>query len=237
VNDSYLPPEVIEKLKPAKITEDGGTNTKYKSRATAEILKDVRNTREQLNLKGYADDVRKLDRSGLMAIFRDLAKKTGVSTKIGTYQLLRGHNLRKLFYTLLRNEGVDSFTVEYFMGHTIPEEQAAYFEAIPEKLKATYGKYLQVLFIGDFETKILQSTEYTELKEEIEDYKEALKKRNGEVNGLRTEIEAMKQERAEITQEARGGEDEEIFEFLNTPKYRKAIFELMKNFEKEREKD
>ena len=236
VDDWYLPPEAIEKLKPAKITEEVA-NSKYKSRATAEIIKEVKEKRKELNLKDYADDVRKLGRSGLMAIFRDLAKKTGISTKIGTYQLLRGHNLRKLFYTLLRNEGVDSFVVEYWMGHTIPEEQAAYFEVIPEKLKEIYAKYLHVLFIGEFETKILQSTEYAELKEEIDGYKEALKKRNGEVNGLREEIEAMKQERAEITQEARGGEDEAIFEFLNTPKYRKAIFELMKNFEEERKKD
>jgi len=191
VDDWYLPPEDIEKLKPAKITEEE-VNSKYKSRATANILREVKEKRKKLNLKGYADEIRKLDRSGLMAIFRDLAKKAGISTSIGTYQLLRGHNLRKLFYTLLRNESVDSFTIEYWMGHTIPEEQSAYFEAIPEKLKQIYAKYMEVLFISDFEVRTLESKEYKELKEELETYKEALKQRNGEIKRLREAIEEMK---------------------------------------------
>lgn len=199
IDDWYLPPEVIEKLKPAKVEE---ANSKYKSRATTEIVKGVKEKRNELKLNGYADEVRKLDRSGLMAIFRDLAKKTGISTKIGTYQLLRGHNLRKLFYTLLRNEGVDSFTIEYWMGHTIPEEQEAYFEAIPEKLKGLYAKYLHVLFIGEFETKVLVSKEFAELKEEIDGYKEALKNRNGEVKELREEMEAMKKEKEKTEKES-----------------------------------
>lgn len=191
VDDWYLPPEVIEKLKPPKIGEDE-TSAKYKSRATAEILKEVREKRQELNLKGYADEVRKLDRSGLMAIFRELAKKTGISTGLGVYQLLRGHNLRKLFYTLLRNEGIDSFTIEFWMGHAIEEEQSAYFEAIPEKHKEIYAKYMKALLIGDFETRALESREYKELKEELETYKEALKQRNGEIKRLREAIEEMK---------------------------------------------
>ena len=191
VDDWYLPPEVIEKLKPPKIGEDE-TSAKYKSRATAEILKEVREKRQELNLKGYADEVRKLDRSGLMAIFRELAKKTGISTGLGVYQLLRGHNLRKLFYTLLRNEGIDSFTIEFWMGHAIEEEQSAYFEAIPEKHKEIYAKYMKALLIGDFETRALESREYKELKEELETYKEALKQRNGEITRLREAIEEMK---------------------------------------------
>ena len=204
----YLPPEVIEKLKPAKITEEEA-NSKYKSKATTEIIKEVKEKRKELNLKGYADAVRKLDRSGLMAIFRDLAKKSGISTNVGTYQLLRGHNLRKLFYTLLRNEGVDSFSIEYWMGHTIPEEQEAYFEAIPEKLKGLYAKYMHVLFIGEFETKVLVSKEFAELSEKLEDYKEALVERNGRIKGLETKIEGL-----EAREEAREPYDEKMTELM-----------------------
>ena len=196
VDDWYLPPEIIEKLKPAKISK-GEINSKHKSRATTEIIKEVREKRKELKLKNYADVVRKLDRSGFMAIFRDLAKKTGVSTGMGTYQLLRGHNLRKLFYTLLRNEGIDSFTIEYWMGHAIPEEQAAYFQAIPDKLKTIYAKYMHVLFIGEFETKILESKEAKEIREELEGYKEALRLRNGELAKVNETIEQMKAEKAQ----------------------------------------
>ena len=194
IDDWYLSPEVIKELKPAKVS-GVKTNNKNKSRATTEIIKEVKEKRKELKLKGYADEIRKLDRSGFMAIFRDLAKKSRISTKVGTYQLLRGHNLRKLFYTLLRNEGIDSFTIEYWMGHTIPEEQAAYFEAIPEKMKGIYAKYMHILFIGEFETKVLESKEAKEIREELEGYKEALRLRNGELAKLNEAIEEMKAER------------------------------------------
>ena len=220
VDDWYLPPEVIEKLKPAKSEEP---NTKNKSKATIEVVKEVRERREELKLKGYADEVRKLDRSGLMAIFRDLAKKAGVSTNVGIYQLLRGHNLRKLFYTLLRNEGIDSFTIEFWMGHKIPDEQAAYFEAIPEKLKGIYAKYMHVLFIGDYETKVLASKEYSELNEKLGDYEEALKQRNGEISGLREEVEAMKQVRGKIEDV-----DERFSKILEDPEVQTVMIKKMK---------
>lgn len=179
IDNWYLPPEVIEELKPARIEEP---NCKYKSRATCEMVDETIKKRKALNLTGYAEVVRKLDREGLMAIFRDLAKKAGVSTNIGTYQLLRGHNLRKLFYTLLRAEGVDSFELEFWMGHTIPEEQEAYFQAIPEKLKKIYARYMHVLLVGEFETKVIVSEEYKELKAENEALKREMEnlKRMGE---------------------------------------------------------
>jgi integrase len=186
IDDWYLPPEVIEELRPPR-KEQPLNKTATKAKVETSIVK-----RKELGLTGYADEIRKLDRTALMTLLRRLAKKAGVDTKFGVYQVLRGHNLRKLFYTLLRNEGVDSFIVEYWIGHKIPDEQAAYFEAIPEKLKGIYTKYMHVLFIGEFETKILAGKEYTELKEELDGYKEALKNRNGEIAKLREEIEELK---------------------------------------------
>ena len=214
VDNWYLPPEVIEKLKPAKVEE---ANSKHKSRATTEIVKEAKEKRKELKLKDYADEVRRLDRSGLMAIFRDLAKKTGISTKIGTYQLLRGHNLRKLFYTLLRNDGVDSFTIEYWMGHTIPEEQAAYFEAIPEKLKGLYAKYMHVLFIGEFETKVLESKEAKEIREELARYKER-------VESLEKEKEATN-----AREEARAPYDDKMTELMQRLLSNPELKEWIKN--------
>ena len=197
VPEYYLPPEVIEALKPQREEIE---ELKDK-RATKITVEKVKEKREELGLKKYPDDVRKFDVKGIMGMFRQLAKKAGIDTKFGVYQLLRGHNLRKLFYTLLRNEGIDSFTLEFWQGHKIPKEQAAYFEAIPEKMKKIYAKYMHVLFIGEFETKVLASKEYAELKEEIEGYKEALKKRNGEMAKLMEEIEAVKAREAEMKKE------------------------------------
>nr|QNO53384.1 hypothetical protein OJFPBHNK_00010 [Methanosarcinales archaeon ANME-1 ERB6] len=198
VPEYYLPPEVIQALKPPR---EEIKELKDK-RATKITVDKVKEKRKELSLKEYPDEVRKFDVKGIMGMFRQLAKKAGIDTKFGVYQVLRGHNLRKLFYTLLRNEGIDSFTLEFWQGHKIPKEQAAYFEAIPEKLKAIYAKYMHVLFIGEFETKVLASKEYAELKEEIDGYKEALKNRNGEMAKLKEEIEAMKERKEKTEEEA-----------------------------------
>ena len=78
------------------------------------------------------------------------------------------------------------------MGHKIPEEQAAYFEAIPEKLRNIYIKYKHVLEIEPETVKTLETKEYKEIRGELDFYKEALKKRNGEMAKLMEEVEAMK---------------------------------------------
>ena len=197
--------------------------TDKKSKATKAVVERVKKKREELGLKGYADEVRKLDRKGLMAMFRDLAKKAGLSTKFGVYQVLRGHNLRKLFYTLLRNEGVDSFIIEYWMGHKIPAEQEAYFQSIPEKLKMIYKKHLYTLTMGDVETKVLESEEYKELKEKLEMYEEVLRKRNGEIKKLREEIEKLKRK-----EEKREPLDELMSKLMSDPEVQEVIKKKIK---------
>ena len=216
IDDWYLPPEDIEKIRPPR-KEHPEDRTATKLRVTK-----VKEKRKELGLTGYADEIRKFDRSGLISILRRLAKKAGIDTKFGVYQVLRGHNLRKLFYTLLRNEGVDYFTVEYWMGHTIPDEQAAYFEAIPEKLKEIYAKYMHVLFIGDYETKVLASREYTELNEKLTIYEAALKERNGEISKLRDEIEEMK-----AKGEAREPLDDMMSLMTKKPEMRSAMKKML----------
>lgn len=218
IDDWYLPPEIIEKLRPARIE-----TTKEKSKATKAIIEKVKKKREELALKEYADEVRKLDRKGLMAMFRDLAKKSGLNTKFGVFQVLRGHNLRKLFYTLLRNEGVDSFIIEYWMGHKIPAEQETYFQSIPEKLKRIYKKHLYAITIKDVETKVLESEEYKELKGKIEIYEEALKKRNEEIEKLKEEIEKLKRK-----EEKREPLDELMSKLMSDPEVQSLIKKKIK---------
>ena len=217
VDDWYLPPEVIETLRPPRKEQPKNRN------ASKVKIETVLEKRKELGLKGYADEIRKLDRTALMTFLRRLAKKAGIDTKFGVYQVLRGHNLRKLFYTLLRNEGADSFTIEYWMGHKIPEEQAVYFEAIPDKMRTLYARYMHVLFIGDYETKVLASKEYSELNEKLGDYEEALKQRNGEISGLREEVEAMKQVRGKIEDV-----DERFSKILEDPEVQTVMIKKMK---------
>ena len=169
-------------------------------------------------------------------IFRNLAIRIDVNnapkeTENGNtvFNRFHPHNLRKFFTTQMKNAGMPEIITEFVTGHQIDQTRSSYYLSNPSELKEIYLRYMGAVSIAT-ETQVIQSEEYKELKE-------ALAERNGEIAKLREEMEEMKQEREEIKQEARGKEDEEIVKFLNAPKYRKAIFELMKEFEKERKKD
>jgi len=116
-------------------------------------------------LETYDDSVRRLDKYGLMAIFRRLARATGQETDKGTWSLVRAHNLRKYFNSTLLNNGADIFFTDYLMGHKIDQMHEAYYRADPKKLREKYIKYLPFLSIEDTEVKIVESAEYNELKQ------------------------------------------------------------------------
>ena len=59
-------------------------------------------------------------------------------------------------------------------------------------------KYMPSVIIHPTETHVLESKEYTELSEKIEDYKEALKKRNGEIGKLKEKLESYERDKAEL---------------------------------------
>lgn len=164
----------------------------------------INNFVQEQYLDNFDEKIRKMEHDGLLSAFRYIAHKSGldIDKEKGQWQVFRGHNLRKLFYTLLRNEGIDSFIIEFWMGHKIPEEQAAYFEAIPEKLRNIYIKYKHVLEIEPETVKTLETKEYKEIRGELDFYKEALKQRNGDMAKLREELEAMKGEKEKTEKES-----------------------------------
>ena len=115
-------------------------------------------------LKTHDDTVRRLDKHGLMAIFRRLAHATGRGTDRDTWSLVRAHNLRKYFNSTILNNGGDIFYVDYLMGHKIDQMHEAYYRADPVKLREKYMRYLPFLSIEDTEVKMVESPEYQELK-------------------------------------------------------------------------
>ena len=116
-------------------------------------------------LETYDDSVRRLDKYGLMAVFRRLAHATGRETAKGTWSAIRAHNLRKYFNSTLLNNGAEIFFVDYLMGHKLDPMHEAYYRADPKKLREKYIKYLPFLSIEDTEVKIVESAEYNELKQ------------------------------------------------------------------------
>ncbi len=118
-------------------------------------------------LQDYDEKIRKLNLMGLTDVYRSLAKKSGQSTPLGKWQILRSHKMRAWFNSTLINAGADSFFVEYLMGHSIEESREVYFRANKEKMKERYMKYVPFLTIQK-ELDVSESPEYKQMKKENE---------------------------------------------------------------------
>lgn len=151
VPDEYLPLETLIKVDPK----------------TVKRIEKSKERRENNGERVYDEELRVLGRSGLVRMFRVLAIKAGIDTPSGEWQIYRAHNLRKLFYSLLRNEGLDSATYEFWAGHKEPEAHDVYFEPFAEKQKEIYMRYMEVLSIEPLETKTIESESYKEIKEAL----------------------------------------------------------------------
>ncbi len=116
---------------------------------------------------------RKMTSHSLMKVFRELARKAGLDTETGKWQIVRSHNLRKFFNSALLNNKAEFFFVEFLMGHTIGSTQAAYFKADPIKLREQYARYVPFLSLTDTEVHVIESEEYTKLKAELDAMKKA----------------------------------------------------------------
>ena len=124
----------------------------------------IRNMPEEF-LERQDEELRKLQESTITKIYRIISEKAQKNTPTGQWNLIRSHNIRKYFNSALLNAGVDSFFVEYCMGHTLDDTRAAYFRASPEKLKDIYKKYVPYLTIQK-DLDISESPEYQKIKYE-----------------------------------------------------------------------
>lgn len=84
-------------------------------------------------------------------------------------------------------------------------------------------KYMPSVIIHPTETHVLDSKEYTELNEKIEDYKGALAARNGKIKGLEDKIAGM-----EAREEARAPYDDKMTELMQRLLSNPELKELIK---------
>lgn len=137
---------------------------------------------------------RKLERDALMRIYRVISEKAQKSAPKNNWNIIRSHNMRKYFNSALLNAGCDSFTVEFFMGHTLDDTRSAYFRASPEKLKEIYKKYVPFLTIQR-DLDISASPEYQAIARECEVLRYETARNiveRQELQDMRAEIEQLK---------------------------------------------
>ena len=133
--------------------------------------------------------------------------------------------MRMYFNSAMLNAGCDSFHVQYFMGHTLDETQAAYFRGNPEKLKEMFAKYIPFVAIQSG-PDISESPIFTQLKTENEDLKlmnkiTMLERRaeREELQELRAELESgnkkQKEHDAALIERAKTEIRQEVIDEMN----------------------
>jgi integrase len=140
-------------------------------------------------LKTFDESLRKMRPYGIYAMYRRLSTKSRKDNDKGKWNIVRSHNMRKIFNSRLKNAGCDSDIVEYFMGHTLGATKDAYYKPDIEKLKDIYIRFVPHLLISeDFELK-------EELKQKDAEYSElrtTIKEMQNDMNSMQVELATIK---------------------------------------------
>ncbi|AFV22350.1 hypothetical protein Mpsy_0137 [Methanolobus psychrophilus R15] len=104
----------------------------------------------------------------IVELYANISDKVEDTRRPGIYRLIRSHNMRKYFSTVLRNAGVDGDIIEHMMGHTLGEVKQAYIKYDHKFLKKVYMENYLALLI-DEKADVSTSPEFKALKEENEE--------------------------------------------------------------------
>jgi integrase len=152
------------------------------------------------------EELRKLSNDAVQNIYRNLCEDTGLSAKIGNWNNIRSHKLRKWFSNKLREAKCDPDLREFMMGHKIEGSKGNYFVDNETELKAAYihcAPYLTIqkdldisespafkLIKQQNETLILEAEKHRVERQELQELK-------AEQAQMKAEAEAEKQKQEE----------------------------------------
>jgi integrase len=174
--------ERLEQLEKQRVTSDN--DYLFISRAVPDdylSFNDLdKSKKENAKIK---EEMRKLDTTAIMAIYRRLSEKAQKSAPSGDWNIIRSHNLRRFFNTTLLNEGASIFMVDYLMGHVLDSTHDGYYRGNPQQLRELYGEYVHLVTINkETDEELLQK------------YEEEVKKSKA----LETDVVKMAIERTEL---------------------------------------
>lgn len=151
-------------------------------------------------LKTKNDKLRQLTEMAIVDIYQNLAVEAGKAAPHGTWSVIRSHNMRKYFNSVLLNNGADSFIVNFWMGHIQDDTRSAYYRASAENgLKETYLKFVPYLTIQK-EADVSESPEYQRIKQENQILQAETARHvveRSELQDLRIQLDTERTERAE----------------------------------------
>ncbi|MEQ8199289.1 MAG: tyrosine-type recombinase/integrase, partial [Clostridiaceae bacterium] len=86
--------------------------------------------------------------------------------KSGYQRFFRSHNLRKFFTNALYDAGMDSYRVEWLLGHKLEKTAGSYFKMDIESMRKEYMKHMDALII--IENNLNRNNQYMAEKEKVE---------------------------------------------------------------------
>lgn len=109
-------------------------------------------------LEKHYEKYRRLSSDKISNLYITIVKRAGIETDKGIMNTFRSHNMRKLFNSELKNNGMEYDDVEYMMGHTLDGVRSSYDDLDPEILKERYIKRMHHLYI---ETERMEEIDVT----------------------------------------------------------------------------
>ncbi|HZK87882.1 MAG TPA: tyrosine-type recombinase/integrase, partial [Anaerovoracaceae bacterium] len=206
--------ERLEQLEKQRVTSDN--DYLFISRAVPDdylIFYDLdKSKKENAKIK---EEMRKLETTAIMAIYRRLSEKAQMSAPSGDWNIIRSHNLRRFFNTTLLNAGASIFLVDYAMGHALDSTHDGYYRNDPQKLREHYSEYVHLLTINkETDEELMQKYEEGVKKSkalEIDVVKMAIERT--ELQDLREQLELERADRYEYERNVNSFIDLKIAEF------------------------
>lgn len=160
----------------------------------------------------HDESLRQLSEDGLQEMYRRLNERAQKNAPKGEFNIVRSHNLRRMFNSILVAKKVPLINIDYMLGHRIDKTHEAYFRADVAALKEDFINYVPWLTFAE-ELDITVSPEFKRIAEDNEKLKAEISRvdvERSEFQELREEIKRLKQ--AQEEKETLRKEFEPIFE-------------------------
>jgi integrase len=125
---------------------------------------------------------RKLDRHNVARMMRLIARKLGYSNGKGAFNPIRFHSLRAAHRSLLVEDGVDSFLIDFWQGKAIPEDKLTYYNANLKKITEIFLEHENALSITTIE--VPRDQEIVRLTEENKELMQRVENQDRRIRDL-----------------------------------------------------
>jgi integrase len=185
-------------------------------------------------LKTRDENLRKIADGTIVTLYQNLADSANKAAPKGQWNTIRSHNMRKYFNSMLLNAGMDSFTVEFLMGHTLDDTRSAYLRASAEGgLKDTYMNYMHLLIVAEAYDPT-KDPSFNKLKEENSVLTRVIQNTAVETKTTRDEVQELRKQLEDAKNDYQALQaDKELSSTVKQHEIETAVAKQLAEFKKE----